>query len=225
LELVRIVAIMLTFLALDVVAAGAVEAGTLRPDRGSRPIAIPPVTGVDSKLVLDQSDLRPIVRTTPTAIPRLRLFGFSASAGLRELVDTDFHDSYSEAVEARRVKRLRAFGVTRAATAWFQTREKSVYVGALLCSDAACARRSLDLLEQVHRDWFEIVRPLAPRTLGPDAWGHSSSIDVDDVQEFGFHVGNLAFVVRVASIGGEFAREARAIAMELVQRARNRARS
>jgi|SoiMethySBSTD1v2_1073268.scaffolds.fasta_scaffold42590_2 hypothetical protein len=211
---------------LAVAGASALEAATFSAARGTHSASIPPITAADNKLVLDATDLRPIVRTPLNAIPDLRLFGSSPNAGLREVVDTDFHDSYSEAVEARRAKRLRAFGVTRATTAGFATRgfKKSVYVRALLCSSSTCARRSLDLLERVHRDQFELVRPLAPRKLGPDAWGHSSSIDVDDVQEFGFHVGNLAFVVRVASIGGDFGSEARALAMELVQRSRNHAR-
>lgn len=157
-------------------------------------------------------------------MPALRFRSWFPSEILRDVVDTGFRDPRSQRVRANRVSRLRRLGVRRAALARFETGDVVVAVEGLLCPDAARAARVVDVLERVHLDKFDVVGGVRPRKLGSSAWGYNARADADTVAAFGFQVGNLALRVWVGSVGRYFLAETHALALEVAERARNRAR-
>jgi hypothetical protein len=174
---------------------------------------------------IDVEDLALVVKNRPREVAGLRLVAWSPNERLANIVDTESHDPYSQAVAPKRATRLRSLGVRRVALAIFEHpgREYSVLVEGLLCPDTIRAARAVAVLRQVHLDTFELNRPTSPRGLGPNAWGYASSVDVDDATAFGFHVANLALEIRVASIGRDFRKIAQAIALDVAEPARVRA--
>lgn len=173
---------------------------------------------------LEVTDLPFVLRAQPTAMAGLRFRSWFPNEALRDVVDTGFHDPRSRRVLATRVERLRGLGVRRAALARFETDDVIVELEGLLLPDAGRAARALDVLEQVHRDTFDVRGAFRPRKLGSGAWGYNSRVDADTVAAIGFRVGNLALRAWVASIGSYFTVEAHALALEVAERARIRAR-
>ena len=177
-----------------------------------------------ARAALEITDLQFVLRTRPTAMPGLRFRSWFPKEALRDVVDTGFRDPQSKRVMANRVTRLRRLGVRRAALARYETGDVIVAVEGVLCPDAGRAARALDVLENVHRDKFDVSGAFSPPRLGPRAWGYNSRVDADTVAAIGFQVGNLALRVWVASIGRYFSEEAHALALEVAERARARAR-
>ena len=98
-----------------------------------------------------------------------------------------------------------------------------VILEALLLPDAAKARRALAILRDVHAESWDAESPLQPRKLGSNAWGYHSRTERDEAAAFGFQIGNVALQAQISSVGGDFRSLTRAIALELVERARARA--
>jgi hypothetical protein len=177
-------------------------------------------------VVLDLADLRSVMRDPPRGLAGLTVARIWPKYPLLDVVDTQYplYDESVERLRAARARKLRALGVRAAARSDFEPRRGRYFVilEALLLPDAVNAARALAILKDVHVETWDTESPLAPRSLGPRAWGYQSRTEQDKSAAFGFQVENLALKVQISSVGGDFRSATHAIAVELAERARAR---